>query len=285
MGTYAFANGSGSVGKTTSAVTLGVQLALEGIRTRMIDLDHQANATIWTGYPDPQGVTGADVLRMNATIAQAERPARLYLGGGEYEEIENLTIVPAEEKAMAELVIELGRIAGGAGTVRLRNALREAKQNSPVDVTLIDCPGALNEMAIAGILATTVDESDDPEDKGNWGVITCTKPAVKENSGIPRLMEELRTMSNVYGTDIPLLSVIPCAVPGQGKTYDEQMEFLVGAFQDAVTPKVRRASIVDTAYAQKAPIPLFGYEAKVIRDDYKAVLQHMRGHGLFRPAA
>ena len=41
----AFINQKGGVGKTTSAVNVGLSLAVSELKTLLIDLDHQANAT------------------------------------------------------------------------------------------------------------------------------------------------------------------------------------------------------------------------------------------------
>ena len=83
MPTYTVANMSGSVGKTTSVVTSAVLLAATGLRVRVIDLDPQANASTWLGYPNITGATIADVLRLDATINDIERPARVIQGYSE----------------------------------------------------------------------------------------------------------------------------------------------------------------------------------------------------------
>lgn len=286
MPTYTVANMSGSVGKTTTVVTAAVQLAASGLRVRVIDLDPQANATTWLGYPNIEGATIADVLRLDATIDDIERPARIidYTEEGDLvfsddadALIDNLTIVPAARSTLDRLMVELPAVNGGV--MRLRDALEEA---APVDVTLIDSPGSNSALVTTALIASSVDEDGAA---GSWGLITCTKPAGKESEGINDLLHELTVVKKTYRIDIPLLAIVPCAVPASGTVYRQQMEYLQEGFGEKVTPAVRRSSIVDEAYTNYRPVPLYGYRAKDVNGDYERVVAHMKRHGMFRPAA
>jgi cellulose biosynthesis protein BcsQ len=163
--------------------------------------------------------------------------------------------------------------------MRLRDALDDA---APVDATLIDSPGSNSALVTTALLAASVDE-ESPD--GSWGLITCTKPAGKESEGIKALLAELATLKRVYRIEIPLLAIVPCAVPSTGAVYTEQMDYLREGFGDKVTPPIRRSAIVDEAYTNYLPVPLYGYRARAVIKDYADVIEHMKCHKMFAAAA
>ena len=288
MPTYTVANMSGSVGKTTSVVTSAVLLAATGLRVRVIDLDPQANASTWLGYPNITGATIADVLRLDATINDIERPARIIQGYSEEGEpvyggaaaggqIDNLTVVPAARSTLDKLMVELPAVTGGV--MRLRDALEAA---TPVDITFIDSPGSNSALVLTALIATSVEE-DGPA--GTWGLITCTKPAGKESEGIQVLLHELTPSRRRIASRSRCWRSSRARYRLTGGVYREQMEYLQDGFGDKVTPAVRRASIVDEAYTNYLPVPLYGYRAKEVTKDYENVIDHMKRLGMFSPAA
>lgn len=277
MGTYAIAGNSGSAGKTTTVVSEAVLLAERGFRVRVIDVDPQANASTWLGHPNAAGATVADVLRGRASIADVEREARVIVDIDEQsgvpvyddsETIPGVTVVPALRSTLDSLVVELGSQPGAV--LNLQDALGNAES---VDVTLIDCPGSLNVLVTAGLLATASDQ--------HRGLITCVKPSGKEVEGIPALQQELVGMRRIYKEQLDLISIVPCAVPPQGAVYEEQLESLREWFGETVTPSVRRRAIVDEAYTNYVPLPLYGHRAKDVVADYNAVIDHQLAGGLF----
>ncbi len=281
--TYAFASLAGSTGKTTTVVSLGTQLARDGLKVRIVDLDSQANASLWLGYEDSHGKSIANILRGEASIADVELPARVIDGVTDsghpiFGEIDNLSLVPARRETLDTIMIELAAQQGAV--LRLRKALVDA---APVDVTLVDCPGTMSTLVVAGVLATGASEND--ADRGAWGVIACTKPAYKETKGIPDLERQLHLLHDTYRMELPLLAIIPCVVPPEnaGRVYLDQMEDLRDAYGPLVTPGVRRSGIVDEAFANSTPLPLYGYRARPVSDDYLAVKDYLaESLGLFR---
>ncbi|WP_308160169.1 ParA family protein [Mycolicibacterium goodii] len=283
--TYAFASLAGSTGKTTTVVTIGTQLALSGLRVRIVDLDSQANASTWVGYEDTHGKTVADILRDDATVADVELPGRVVDGIDEHDEpvfgeIPNLSLIPARRSTLDRVMIELSAEQGGV--MRLRRALAEAE---PVDVTLIDCPGTMSTLVVSGILATSISEHERP---GAWGVIACAKPAYKETRGLPELESQLHILRETYRMDLPLLAIIPCVVPpkNSGQVYLDQMADLREVYGEIVTRGIRRSSVVDEAFVNATPLPLYGRNAKQVNEDYREVREYLTDKfGMFKPQA
>lgn len=62
--TYAVCNQKGGVGKTVTAVSLGIGLAREGKRVLLVDVDSQGSLTASLGYqhPDQMENTLAEIL-------------------------------------------------------------------------------------------------------------------------------------------------------------------------------------------------------------------------------
>ena len=139
MITIAIANQKGGVGKTTTAINIATAVAASGLRTLLVDLDPQGNASTGLGiHSQDRDYSTYDLLLDEGTVAQCTQESR----------IPNLHVIPATQDlsgAEVELVSEPDRID------RLKNALASA--DSAYDVVFIDCPPSLGLLTLNALCA------------------------------------------------------------------------------------------------------------------------------------
>src|SRR3954452_19949166 len=138
------ANQKGGVGKTTSAVNLGVALALYGLRVLLIDLDPQGNASTALGVEHTVGTPSIyDVLLGGRPIGEVAHVADF---------APTLRCVPATldlAGADIELTSQVAR------EYRLQRALQAflAESGADFDYVFIDCPPSLGLLTLNALVA------------------------------------------------------------------------------------------------------------------------------------
>lgn len=134
----AIANQKGGVGKTTSAINLGAALADAGIRTILIDLDPQGNASTGLGIDaERREITSYDLLGGQSTLADAALAT----------DVANLRIVPSTPD-LSSADIDFSRSPD-----RVRLLRRSLRTEAGADLVLIDCPPALGLLTVNAMVA------------------------------------------------------------------------------------------------------------------------------------
>ena len=215
----AIANQKGGVGKTTTAVNLGVYLAAAGRRVLLIDMDSQANATSSLGFDKhnlPRSIYN--------TLVDGKTLAEVTIPSGRT----GLDLAPASVQ-LAGAEVELVPLM--AREHRLARALDKARAD--YDLVLLDCPPSLGLLTLNALAAA-------------GGVLI---PLQSEYLALEGLMQLRQTIDLVVGhvnPDLQIFGIVLTMFDSRNnlssQVQDEVRAHFPGELFDTVIPRNVRLS-------------------------------------------
>ncbi len=216
---FTVANQKGGVGKTTTAVNMAAALAVQGLKTLVIDLDPQGNASTALGIADRRSGTPSSY-----EVLLGELPLRDAIQQSPHSA--NLFCVPATiDLAGAE--IEL--VSMVARENRLRNSLAELDQTD-FDYVFIDCPPSLGLLTINALVAA-------PE---VLIPIQCEYYALE---GVSQLMKNIEMVRAHLNPQLRVSTVVLTMYDGRTKLADQVASEVRRFFGDRVLSTVIPRSV------------------------------------------
>lgn len=237
------------MGKTTTAVTLGVGLAALGYPTVLVDCDPQGNVASFMGLDPTPGLY--DLL-----VARA-KPVDVVWRIGETK----LGIIPGDSSTVdVETLLRTSPRLSPAHALRDALSPFRANGHGKPTVILIDTAPSLSSIQIAALCAA------------DWLLIPAS-PEYASETGIAALATAIADLQ-ATGAGVQLLGIVPTLVDPRSKEHRQTIADLHVAFPGLVLPRVRR--LIAIAEAPRAGRTIWDYAPKEA-EDYAAVLDSVIG--------
>ena len=228
MHTVAVLSLKGGVGKTTAVLGLASAAMRRGVRTLVVDLDPQCNATAAL-EPEPAGKALSDVLA--APDADTLRAAVAPSGWGEEVDV----LVGSED---AE--VHNGGESGDGHLARLTEALSNLDSlivdgELPHQLVLLDCPPSLGRLTRSALVAAD-------------RALLVTEPTIFAVSGVQRAFEAVQAERDQSNPRLQPLGV----VVNRMRPRSQEHQFRIDELREIFGPLVMPVALPDRLAVQQA---------------------------------
>lgn len=251
--TVAVLNQKGGVGKTTVVLGLASAAWSAGLKTLVVDLDAQANATWALGVePSLSNLGSGDAMRSTSVGSAREMIVPSGWGDGVH-------LLPGgpdltERDADTRRQTTVGRLARSLSGV-----------TDDFDLTLIDCAPSLGLNTSNGLAAAD-------------GALLVVEPTIFGLRGIDPVLDLVEQIWSTENPKLDLAGVILNRVPAissDAQTRIAELNKLVGT-TSVWKPAIPQRVVVNQAHGERAPIHAFGSQAGDLIDIFDKLLGRLR---------
>lgn len=227
----AITNQKGGVGKTTTAVSLCAGFQIKGLKSLLVDLDSQGNASAASGFIIEDGTKTLKDFFIE------KDPLTDYILHTEINDI-----IPSNNSLKD---IE-GLLHGNTEHAFFRSSLHTLEPE--YDYIVLDCPPSINIFTQHALIAAQ--EFIIPVDMGYFSIL-----------GLKQLLEEIDAVKNTYNPGLTLRGVLACKYDRRTTLSAQVYEILKSSFPDHLFKTVIRANI-DVVRSQIAQKNIFQYNPR-----------------------
>ena len=246
-------NQKGGVGKTT--VTLGLASAAwaAGLKTLVVDLDAQANATWALGVdPSMSNLGTGDAIKANRDGAAGSMIVPSGWG-------EDIWLLPA----CGDLTEREADARREDSVARLARSLKGVSDD--YDLVLVDCAPSLGLNTSNGLAAAKA-------------ALLVVEPTIFGLRGVGPVLDLIEEVWSTHNRDLDLAGVILNRVPAVSADAQARIVELgkLVSTKSVWKPVIPQRVIVNTAHNERAPLHAFGSQSRELTEIFDALLRRLR---------